>query len=486
MRFSVLHISDLHRDLRDEVANGPLLDSILRDIDHYENQSPCILKPSLCVVSGDLIYGVRPDLSNPDAELTRQYDQAVAFLASLADKLFDGDRNRVVLVPGNHDVSYPAVIASCVRIDVPTDATKRRLLTSELFEAVSPLRWSWADMCFFRIIDHEKYEARLSGFARAYEQFYAGTRSFSMDVNEQFDIFDYPGLGFSIAALNSCYRNDPLQRAGAFHASAITAACGAMREPRRAGWLLAATWHHSIGGGPVHNDHLDSEFLQLLIDSGISLGLHGHQHSHDCVDERYRLGPGQRKITIASASTLCAEPRNLKPGVPRGFNIIELDTETWKGRTHSRHMVNSSFTLPMWGPGRFYSTNTSYVDFDLCRPLSVRSPDLDKRLALEQADRLLGSGQHREALALLSSVKEIPMAGAMIVSTLSELQDDDQTVAVLWPPTTNEEIVLVGGAVLNRRNPEEGKAFLELAVVSGSHDASVIAIRQRVAQRCMK
>ena len=482
----MLHISDLHRDLRDEVANGPLLDSLLRDIEHCENQNPRILRPSLCVVSGDLIYGVRPDLPNPDVELARQYEQAVEFLASLADKLFEGDRNRVVLVPGNHDVSYPAVVASCVRIDVPVNPTERRSLTDELFAPKSRLRWSWADMCFYRITNHEQYEARLGGFARAYGRFYAGARSFSMAVEEQFDIFDYPALGFSIAALNSCYRNDPLQRAGAFHPSAISAACGGLRDPKRAGWILAATWHHSVSGGPDHSDHLDNEFLQLLIDSGISLGLHGHQHAHDCVDERYRLGPGQRKITIASASTLCAEPRNLKPGVPRGFNIIELDTDAWKGRTHSRHMVNNSFALPMWGPGHFYSTNTSFVDFDICQPLTVRPAELNSQLVLEQADRLLGNRKYTEALSLLKSLKEMPMARAMIVSALSELQDDAQTVAVLWPPTTNEEIVLVGGAILNRRNPDEGKSFLELKVVSDSHDSSVVAIRQRIAQRFVK
>src|SRR5947199_3819584 len=49
--------------------------------------------------------------------------------------------------------------------------------------------------------------------------------------------------------------------------------------------------------GPFNNDYLDSEFLQLLIDSGVSLGFHGHQHTHDCVDERYRLGPAPRKMT---------------------------------------------------------------------------------------------------------------------------------------------------------------------------------------------
>jgi hypothetical protein len=83
-------------------------------------------------------------------------------------------------------------------------------------------------------------------------------------------------------------------------------------------------------------------------------------------------------------------------------------------------------------------------------------------------------------------MKDMPMARAMIVSAVSELQDDAQTVALLWPPTTNEEIVLVGGAVLNRRNPDEGKAFLALEAVSGSHDASVGTIRHRVALRCAK
>ncbi len=190
----------------------------------------------------------------------------------------------------------------------------------------------------------------------------------------QFAIFDYPDLGFSVAALSSCYRNDPLQRAGGFHPTALSAACRDMRSPNRAGWLLAAGWHHSVGGGPSQNDYLDSEFLQLLIDSGVSLGFHGHQHSHDCVDERYRLGPVHRKMTIVSARTLCAEPRNLKPGVPRGYNVVELDTDLWTGRTHSRHMVNNSSNLPVWGPGLFYATGKSYVDFELCKPLVPPRP----------------------------------------------------------------------------------------------------------------
>jgi hypothetical protein len=180
MRFSVLHISDLHRDLRDEVANGPLLDSLLRDIDHYDSQNPPISRPSICVVSGDLIYGVKPDSPDAGRELDRQYDQAVDFLIGLADKIFDGDRGRLVLLPGNHDISYPIVIASSTRIEIPVSPTERRLLTDELFAPMSRLRWSWSEVCFYRITDHEQYEQRLSGFARAYGEFYQNARPFRM------------------------------------------------------------------------------------------------------------------------------------------------------------------------------------------------------------------------------------------------------------------------------------------------------------------
>ncbi|HUD68025.1 MAG TPA: metallophosphoesterase [Candidatus Sulfotelmatobacter sp.] len=124
MRFSILHISDLHRDLKDELANGPLLESLIQDIERYKDQVPPILPPSLCVVSGDLIYGVSPRHPDPAAELERQYSQAVGFLISLADAFFNGNRERVVLMPGNHDVSYPAVMASATPIDIPASQRK--------------------------------------------------------------------------------------------------------------------------------------------------------------------------------------------------------------------------------------------------------------------------------------------------------------------------------------------------------------------------
>src|SRR5690348_14568942 len=109
-KFSLLHVSDLHRDLADEIGNNWLLDSLERDFDTFDKQNPSILTPSIAVVSGDLVYGVKPGVSNAYKELERQCIQAQEFLSGLADRFFDGDPEKIVILPGNHDVCFEDVM----------------------------------------------------------------------------------------------------------------------------------------------------------------------------------------------------------------------------------------------------------------------------------------------------------------------------------------------------------------------------------------
>src|ERR1051325_1804087 len=318
MQFAILHISDLHRDLNDEVGNPWLLESLAKDFEQYHFSDPAVPTPSLCVVSGDLVYGVGPNAVNSDEEMKRQYEQAKEFLIGLADRFFEGQRQRVILLPGNHDVCYTDVMASVQKIEVPPDARERKKLAAEfLTKPHSRLRWSWDELCFYRIIDEEKYQNRFRYFASIYDSFYQGLRRFSLQPEQQYDIFDFPDLAFCLVPLNSCYSNDPLRRTGAFHPDALTSALQALREPDRTGWLIGSAWHHDLAGGTTQDDYLDVNLLQILIDSGVSLAFHGHQHLAECVDERYRLGPKPRKMTIISAGTLCAASRHLQPGTPR-------------------------------------------------------------------------------------------------------------------------------------------------------------------------
>jgi hypothetical protein len=231
------------------------------------------------------------------------------------------------------------------------------------------------------------------------------------------------------------------------------------------------------------DDYLDVEFVQLLIDAGVSVGFHGHQHSSECFDERYKIGSRPRKITVVSAGTLCAEPRALRAGSPRSYNVVEFDLGTWAGRVHQRQMVNGLFNLPVWGPGHFISSNRSFFDFELCKPLQVRPPDLDIQLALERANSLLESRKYLDAIGVLEGIKEAPLARPLLLKALTELRQPRRIIVSLWPPLSNIEAVNLGAAILEAGTRDEAAAFVKLDIVTGSSDASVRDMATRVYER---
>lgn len=486
MKFSVLHISDLHRDLYDEVANEWLLDSLGNDFNQFNAQVPTILQPSLCIVTGDLVQGVASGTKNADEELKRQYAQAEEFLIGLADRFFDGNRERIVILPGNHDVCLNDVMTSVQKIEIPIEPEKKARLVEELFMPNSSLRWSWRELCFFRITNCGMYRDRFRYFASTYNSFYQCKRTYSLEPEQQFDVFDFSDIGFCVIALNSCFNNDPLRRAGAFHPNVLTEACRALRQSKRDGWLSTVAWHHNLVGGPAQDDFLDAGFIQLLIDAGASLGFHGHQHLPECFDERFTIGNKPRKITIVSASTLCAEPKNLSPGIPRSYNIVELDTSNWSGRVHQRQMVNKLMNLPIWGPGHFIINGNSYTDFELCKPLVAGTVQLDNQQMLVRAEELLGNHKWREAFDVLKKLNEVALARPLIVKALDELGDDRLTISTICPPLNNSEVVMLGCAVLNGGTRDEAETFVRLDIVRNNKDASIRDISNRIIERRIK
>jgi 3',5'-cyclic AMP phosphodiesterase CpdA len=67
-------------------------------------------------------------------------------LRRLAAEFVEGDHSRVVLVPGNHDVSWSrARDAMTALSDCPSDVARQSL------DAESGLRWDWATQQAFKI-----------------------------------------------------------------------------------------------------------------------------------------------------------------------------------------------------------------------------------------------------------------------------------------------------------------------------------------------
>ena len=104
--FTLMHISDLHRSISAPISNNELLSSLVLDRDKCSNEQPSINNPDAIIVSGDLVQGLPIGHIGYPADLERQYEEAFAFLVELANTFVEGDRSKVIVVPGNHDVDW--------------------------------------------------------------------------------------------------------------------------------------------------------------------------------------------------------------------------------------------------------------------------------------------------------------------------------------------------------------------------------------------
>ncbi len=476
-----MHISDLHRDPNRGVRNEPLLRSLVNDRNRYTNGTIPISTPSLIVVSGDIVYGVQAQQEAPDEALAAQYQEAETFLVELADTFLEGDRKRLVLVPGNHDVSYPGTVTSLTSI-ATSSATSSSFTESiaDLFLPHSSHRWSWKELQLFRLTDQARYNRRLEHFASLYSRFYQGLRSYSLTPEEQFDIFAYPNYGLVIAAFNSCYNNDPLHRAGCIHPDAIAAAARQIDSLQYQGHIPIAVWHHNTAGGPHSDDYMDADTLQVLIDCGFSIGLHGHQHKPTFVDERFRFDTG-RKITVLSAGTLCGGHHSLPHGHDRSYNLIELNTATFSATVHQRRMSNDSFDIPVWTAGWYPGLNASTIQFDIQKPF-VPHPSENARLS--EAESLLVKKEYAGARdILLRLVSTDGIARRMLAECYTFLPYDDALVTSLFPPKSVGEAVLLADALWELGDKKRIADLLCLSVVADSSDPAAIELRQKYEAR---
>src|SRR5258707_4560057 len=277
MKVSILHISDLHRDPENPIGNAALLDSLENDRHRYSiEETPGVRRPDIVVVSGDIIQGVSPRDANAEKKLHEQYAEALNFLNELTKRFTNGDKRRVIVIPGNHDVSAYHFMNSIARIDIAPDRKKQ--LVTQLFSPTSSLRWSWSDFELYEIVKPDVYADRLVAFAEFYRSFYEGTRTFSLQPKQQFDIFDFPEFQFTIVGFCSCHNNDIFNKQGGIHADCIAAVGKALRDYSYDNRLRIGVWHHNTEGVPLQVDYMDPDILQNFIDRGLSLGFHGHQH----------------------------------------------------------------------------------------------------------------------------------------------------------------------------------------------------------------
>lgn len=472
MTVTIMHISDLHRDSGSQITTTALLNSLRRDCERYTDKEG-IPSPDLAVVSGDIIYGVNGGEKDSDQKLQAQYDEAYNFLVALTERFFGGDRERVILVPGNHDVSMPHVERAITPLPIPEEADKKGILVTRLLGHDPKLRWHWADFCAMEITDPHLYEQRLEPYAQFYNRFYEGKRSFSLNPSFQFSIHDFPKLGVSFVGLSSCHDNDIYNRTGRVHPDALAQAMDAVSPSFKKGLLVISVWHHSIQGGPRETDYVDSDLLQALMDGNCSIGMHGHQHRPQLLEHRFTADQ-KRGISIISAGTLCGGPRSLPAGRMRAYNIVVIDSQKGEGTIYVRHMINSDFSSPVWAAGHVAEFGGSSIDFELPKSATPVIPPLT--LAGE-ADQLLRSGHASAAYNIVKPLLDEPILRRIAASALVDMEDWKEIKEVFKFPQSSAEFILLSEAY---EELGEWAAMRELHSSEFAQRHTDLAVKQRI------
>lgn len=443
-QLSILHMSDLHRNPRQWVSNDALLNSLENDLHRYSTGSIPIPKPNLIVVSGDLVKGIEEE--EPLDHIYLQYDEVTDFLSRLADIFLHGDKERIVIVPGNHDVCWYYSRASMKKIQVQEEGVveEKRRLFRKLMEGDSNIRWSWNTFEFLQIQDQALYRKAFEPFSSFYTKFYEGRRRFPLDPTDQFDIFDYPDFNTTIITFNSCYNNDHCNAVGRIHFDCISKAIRKLRAAQYFGRLLIAVWHHNVKGSPLEANYMDSRCLKNLIEAGFSLGFHGHQHYTEVIEEYLSCITGDRSYFV-SAGTLCGSRYELSSGKPRQYNVVHVDQAQLNAIVHVREMKESCFELPIWGPGSLGMENKSSLRVQLQKSNIQIGREMTMSSHLRQiseAERLIGNKEYEQAIEVLKDLDDKDeIVRRLKLECYINVGDNKGIISLCYPPQTDTEII---------------------------------------------
>ena len=459
--FSILHITDLHRAKSDPISNSELLSALVSDRERYEREDPPIRPPDAIVVSGDVIQGVRLNTPEFQREIAEQYDAAYDFLAKLTSRFLDGDRSKVVIVPGNHDIDWNVALDSMELVD---DKHMPTSLPHALHEPGSPYRWDWKSRRLYRIKDQDVYQQRLGAFWNFFERFYSGMAGL-LRVNSWSDanLYSLDDGRIGVAAFNSCANNDCFAFHGEIPREVVAQSYLDLKDlgPWR---LRIAVWHHDIEGPPHRSDYMDPEIVRGMIGRGFRLGLYGHQHRTQITPEHAYL-PERETMAIASAGSLCAGYGELPTGARRGYSIIEVRDDYRGARVHVREMAFANLfsraMLQSFG-GR------SFVDLEWTTPLDAagrpENPVGEKLAAVlgkaEDALRLIKDPA--EALRLLGTVDAAgdPFGRRLMIEAARAKGDAVELADIIGDPRTVEELVLKMDAQLSDGNRSGAEATI--------------------------
>ena len=474
--YTLMQISDLHRASAGALSNDELLSGLTADNERYKKEHPPIPSVDAIIITGDLVQGLPLGSVDYPSELERQYAEAYEFIAKLADAFVQGDHSRVVIVPGNHDIDYQIALQSM------TPLPKARKNVRQLLELPDSLyRWSWDDLQLFKIDNLDMYDDRLKFFCRLYDQFYKDSKlATKPDAKQSFNQFELDQGKILVTAYDSCTKVDCFNSNAEIQPQAIAQS---HLDCLKNYLLKIAVWHHDVQGPARRSDYVDLDSVQLMIDKGYRLGLHGHWHKSEAVPYTLHTFEDDTMVVI-SAGSLCAPPSQLPEGLKRQYNIIQILDSYCEAKIHIREMA-----IPgIFAPGRLISRgNRSYADVQWKNPppspfLNLGSGGTNIKL-VDKIEQLVMFRSYDEAIRLIEDNRSnLGHYGRQLLSKVLFIAKRwEPLISLLSDPANPDELSKLMIARIELKQWKEYERDLEKAEKSGQFPHGLItACREKL------
>ena len=441
--------------------NKSLLASLVADRDRYLLETPRIPPPEAIVVSGDLIEGATIGAKDWETSIKNQHSVAYSFLTDLSDHFLNGDKSRIVLIPGNHDVcwntSYRAMSA-VEKNQYPTD------VLASIIKPGSTYRWSWSEQKLFRITNEIVYNQRMDQYWEFINCFYDGVDlPFPIDRARGFQLFELCQGRILVAAFDSIDGNDCFSYAGSFARGAVGKCAIELRDANHDYDLKIASWHHSIQGPPLRSDYMNASQVQEMIGHGFQMGLHGHQHMAGALAQYIHLDE-KHTMAVVSAGSLCAGSNQLPRGVNRQYNLIVVEDDFLRARVHVREMGDGEqFTRKRTGAFLEGFVDVSWQPQTNMMGVARDAQERNVRRAVENAELALNTGKPSEAIMALRGVDigSQPHARKLKICALNADGNWSDLISTIGQPVSVEERVLLISTLINTDKLEEAQSRLD-------------------------
>ncbi|MEA5470695.1 metallophosphoesterase [Spirulina sp. 06S082] len=292
----ILHLSDIHCEKILE-ANR-YFTQLATDLTQNLN----VKKINYLVISGDI--------ANYSTEI--EYDAAFRLVDKLIRR-YKISQDRVVIVPGNHDLNWEISKKSYILKD-REDCEANELKQGCYIEVSDDV---------VRIRNDEEYKNRFIYFNNFfYEKIH--NKPYPLDYDRQAILYLSPEDKILFLALNSCWEIDyKFPDRASINPNAISNALDQilMGEEDYDDWLKIAVWHHPVTSAESMKN---VAFLEQLVTNGFQIGMHGH--IHEAKDENFQYDT-QRGLRIIAAGTFGAPAKEQVTGIPLQYNLLALKPE---------------------------------------------------------------------------------------------------------------------------------------------------------------